>query len=226
METPNPADLPNQFSDSHYATAGNLQPGRRNSSRFTAIGWIGIVMGGLGLVTSEFGMANFVIQPMLLEFQKSMLKALPPAQRDAQIQMQEDIVAAMSDSFIPQMANNILKFVLEIGLIVGSIFVLKRRMRSFAVWAFVGAIVSDLCSGALQIYLQLQMSTVMSKGMQEMMQAQGNANGPDMSGFARMMTIVGAAFGVVIMLGKVGFYAWAISFLNRDSTRQEFEAAA
>jgi hypothetical protein len=47
-----------------------------------------------------------------------------------------------------------------------------------------------------------------------------------MSGFARMMTIVGAAFGVVIMLGKVGFYAWAISFLNRDSTRQEFEAAA
>ncbi|MBM4003493.1 MAG: hypothetical protein FJ295_09430 [Planctomycetes bacterium] len=225
METPNPADVPNKFSDSPYATAGQPLTGRSSRSSFTAIGWIGIVMGGLGLLTSEMGMAIFEIQPMMLEFQKSMLKSLPPAQREAQIKMQEDIVAAMSDSMIPQMANNIFKFIIEIGLIVGSICVLKRRSRSFAVWAFVGAIVSDLCSAALQIYIQLQMSEVMSKGMQEMMQAQGNANAPDMSGFARMMAMVGAVFGVVIVLGKLGFYAWAISFLNRDSTRQEFEAA-
>lgn len=209
-------------------SAPNLSPNYSsgsNSGALTAIGIVSIVMGALGFLTAEMGIAGLLAQPFMQSVQERLLRNVGPAdeQFQAQQRMQQDIVAATQRFLVPQLVAVTIKFFAELALIVAGICVLRRRLHSFTVAAVVVAMCSDAFSFAVTTFIQLQMAPVMQKNFEIMMEQQPNRpKGIDPSIFLKLGTFVAVGMGAAWLLMKLGFFGWSFFYLRRDSIRYQF----
>ena len=73
---------------------------------------------------------------------------------------------------------------------------------------------------------QIEMTPVMLDYMEKIAESSGGPGGEAMGQMMQIMMLAGIGFWIVWTLIKIGIMAWAAIYLNRESTKNFFAAAA
>jgi hypothetical protein len=235
MATESPFDF-NQSGYASDSTAGFDSAPRQRPGGLTAICVIAIVLGGLGLCSSLFGLAALAFQDNLEKFamqQQQMPQGMPNGpfkqQMEAQQKMQKEMQKGMTEvghryrGFT--IGTTLLNVLFASSLLIGGIMVMKLNPagRKFLVTVFIAVIVFEIVRAAITVVMQLDMAAAMASAIQ------GGPNNQQAAFLATTMKLgvyLGMAFGVVWGLAKIIFYGIGASYLNRPNTRQLFERTA
>lgn len=160
------------------------------------IGWISVVLGGLGILANVCGVAGSLLAKPLQGWMRSMASQAPQAQLDAM-----DAQMAAQAKFMPAMAViSALSVVASVALLLAGVKLLRQRPETVAWhrgWA-VGRLALGM-AGMIVGFLS-------QKEIAEAMRAQGGAAGPA-AGLGELFGFVG------IMLGALWAAAWPLFVL-------------
>ena len=135
---------------------------------------IAIVLGGLGLCGSLFGLVALVAQPSLQKaFTLPQQPGMPNRFAKTQNEMQEKIQAVAGRYRGVSLGVSLLKAVFSVSLLLGGIMAMKLNPKagSFLVAVFAAVIVFEILAAVVTVVVQLDMAKVMSEMMPRMMAA-------------------------------------------------------
>lgn len=227
-EMPSNAYRPQQsFGDS---TSGDS---RRRPGGLNAICVIAIILGGLGLAASMFGLCAMAAKPWMNNaFIMQQQSGEADTMRDAQLLAQEKAEEVTSRYAGFNLGFFLLNVVIGGSLLTGGILALKLNPKGIQllIIAFTTAIVFEILRAVLQTFMQLEMAEVVPDSMSRMMQAtaprrgSGAAEGAAVAAvFMKICVYVGLAFTLAFALAKVIFYAIGTRYLQRPNIRQLFK---
>jgi len=201
---------------------------RRRPGGLTAVCVIAIVLGALGLCMSLVGLASLAFQDKLEEFamrQQQPPPGMPDGFLKAQMEMQKKIQEIQQNVTHRYRGANmgilLLNLVFASSLLAGGIMTLKMNptARTFLVGVFAAVIVFEIVRTVVTVFMQLDMFAELST-----IPSVGSGPADVILTFAKVVAIGGMAFGIVLGLGKVIFYAIGACYLRRPNIRQLFQA--
>jgi hypothetical protein len=227
MATGTPFDF-NQAGHPDDSTAGFEGAPRQRPGGLTAVCVIAIVLGGLGLCASLFGLASLAFQDKIEKF--SMQQQTPPGmpngvlkdQMEMQKKMQQKMMEVTHRYRGVTLGTTLLNLLCATSLLVGGIMTMKLNPtgRSFLVMVFVAVIVFEIVRLVIMVFMQLDMAAAMTAAFQG---GPSNQAAAFLATSMKIGTFVGMGIGFVMALGKIVFYGIGASYLGRPKVRQLFE---
>lgn len=231
MATATPFDF-NQPGHPGDSTTGFEGAPRQRPGGLTAVCVIAIVLGGLGLCTSLFGLASLAFQDKIEKFS---MQQQPPAgmpngmfksQMEMQKKMQQKMLEVAHRYRGVNLGITLLNLLFASSLLVGGIMTMKLNPtgRTFLAAVFLAVIVFEIVRLVITVFMQLDMAAAMSAAFQ-------GGPGTDqatalLATSMKVGTFVGMGIGFVLALGKIIFYGIGASYLGRSKVRQLFGRAA
>jgi hypothetical protein len=241
MATDTPFDF-NQPGFPGNSSAGFEGAPRQRPGGLTAVCVIAIVLGGLGLCSSLFGLAAIAFQDKIEKFtmqqpqMPTMPQGAPNGALKQQLEMQQKMQKmqkAMQEKTMEvghryrgiNIGTTLLNLLFAASLLIGGIMAMKLNPagRTFLVAVFVAVIVFEVVRVGITVSMQLDIAAAMSSAFKDV------ANDQAITVFATAMkfgTYVGMAFGIGLALAQVVFYVIGASYLGRANIRRLFEPAA
>lgn len=200
-------------------------------SGLTAICVIGLCLAGLGATTLAGGIFGLLAQPAINQFNLNMQKDMPPEFKQAQQDMQRDILA-VQQKWAPALAGiAVFNLVTVLLLAAGCILGLKLHPKAFR-WlmiALVCGLVFELARLVPGIGMQQETQAVIGRYMERFMMAGPKGAPAEARQMMQTMMQVGAGIGLAITVGwaalLIGFYGWSIWYLQQPDVKKLFEEA-
>jgi hypothetical protein len=209
--------------------AGGLQSGRPGS--LTTVCVICIVLGALGLINSLAGSLGLIGgRQFQAAFRMPAGAGVSDDMKDAQKTFEDKIYGVLTKYWWPIVASTLVRFAVAVLLLVGGIrsLGLHESGRKTLLTACIIALPLELGYAILQTFMQLENMTAMNSFAESfgksLPQKQNNANvGKTMQYIFRASMIASIAFATLIALAKIAFYAFSITYLQRDRVRALFQ---
>jgi hypothetical protein len=203
---------------------------RKRPGPLLAIAILGLILGAMGVIGGCFGLVTQLTQDQINAATRAMLENQPgqtPEMLEQQDLMQERL-RAITDPLMPALiAYQALNLIASLALAIGAWMVLQWKPKGLELFsrAALGSLLVEIPGAALVIYVQYQTKLVMSgyvTGLNDpALGAEGErAMGAVMDASGSLAMIV----GIVWIVLKLGYYAWAM-FYTRDSEVRALFAA-
>jgi hypothetical protein len=188
----------------------------------TPIAIIGIVLGSLGVLAALGGIIGLLLQDQLTGLQQT--AQLPEAQRE----LLEQTSALTRAYLVPTMIAALANLVASIFLIVGGAVLLGRKPVAVGLMTktVIAAIVVDLYSTALAIYMQLKTKPLTDQMMRATTAEMPPGTDAALGSFMSAAVWAGAVFTVFWLLCKLAYYIVAIVALKKPAVKAWFNERA
>jgi hypothetical protein len=228
-ETPFDFNSPQSFSNDPAVMASPVP--RKRPGGLTAVCVIAIILGVLGLGSSLMTLASLAMQSSM---EKAFKMPRQPGMPDNFVQIQEEMqkkIMEVNHRYSGLLTGiGLLNLVIASCLLAGGIMAIKMKpnIHRFLVGVFLAAIVFEVIAAVVGIYMQLEMSSIITDFMSKMVTSlpKGAKGGDEAAAIMMTAAKVGVIIGMVFSLGwalaKMIFYGVSASYLRRPNIRRLF----
>ena len=207
-------------------------PRGRRPGWLTAVCVIAIVIGILGAFNGVFGLIGAVFGQQLQSAVSPAAGSVPPGMEKIQTEFQDQMNAVQKEFFVALLSSAVLRTIIAVLLLVGGVMGLnlKEQGRQLLVLGFAIALLFEIGNTVLNSLVNMEVMTAFNayvEALAEELPAGGGGPPPQMlMGIMKGSIIFGFVVQYLIVLIKMGFYAFGLIYLSRQAIKALFANSA
>ena len=204
----------------------------RRPGWLTAVCVIAIVIGILGAFNGVFGLIGAVFGQQLQSAVSPAAGSVPPSMEKIQTEFQDQMNAVQKEFFVALLSSAVLRTIIAVLLLVGGVMCLnlKEQGRQLLVLGFAIALLFEIGNTVLNSLVNMEVMTAFNayvEALAEELPAGGGGPPPQMlMGIMKGSIIFGFVVQYLIVLIKMGFYAFGLIYLSRQTIKALFANSA
>jgi hypothetical protein len=197
----------------------------------TAVCVIAIVIGILGFFNGVFGLIGAIFGEALQSAISPTAGSVPPGMEKIQTEFQDQMNAVQKEFFVALLSSAVLRTIIALLLLVGGVMCLnlKEQGRQLLVLGFVLALLFEIGNTVLNSLVNMEVMTAVNAYVEALAEELPATGGPPpqmLIGIMKGSIIFGFVIQYLIVLIKLGFYAFGLIYLQRQAIRALFANSA